>query len=93
MQLEVALTWSAMLVSVVAVVVVAPTTSTAILGVVAVVVVVALTKDLWRRTYWWQQEIPIAKGAWPLIGHMLEDLNFGCLRFLKCHEVSKLHNV
>jgi len=86
MLLGIALQWWGVLAAVVAVAAMAGSTLTAILGAVAVLVAAALAQDAWRRRYWWQQGIPIAKGARPLLGHMLEDINYGCLRFERCHE-------
>jgi len=86
MLLEMAVTWTAVAVAVVAVVVVAPTTLTATLAVVAVLVAALLARDVWRRRFWWKHGIPIAAGAKPLLGHMLEDINYGCYRFHKAHE-------
>jgi len=54
---------------------------------VLVALVAALVAwDWWRRRHWHRVGLPTAPGHLPLLGHMLEDLNFTGLRWLACHE-------
>jgi len=50
------------------------------------VLVVLVAWDWWRRRHWDRVGVPTVPGHLPLLGHMLEDLNYQGLRWLKCHE-------